>query len=202
MALVDIIIIIIMSLLHICFRDVAWLQAFPLNRDTVLDYLALSPFWDRSSTNDMLKMQQRHANNNPTPLSADAIARQLEQMTSGVEFVVVAPKEEDTGSSMYVVHKRRRVRPGPSQSATVIMAVIVVVADGNAYLAPPLTDVVQARLWGAVGALLEAARYGEQVMTLHIVDQFNNDDQLVHPHEAMETNQLHHLNAGFLSKIM
>lgn len=186
-----------MSLLHICFRDVAWLQAFPLNHHTVLDYLALSPFWDKSSTNDMLKMQQRHVQDS----SNLPMAKQLEQMTAGVEFVVVGEYNSGTGSVITVL-KRRRLRPGPAPSATVLLAVIVVLSDGNAYLVPSLMDVVNSRLSGALQSILQAARYGESVMVPEVVSMSNTDTDLVHPLQAMEMTQLSHLNAHFMSKIM
>ena len=31
----------------ICFRDNRWIETWPLNKDTVLDYFALSSFYDR-----------------------------------------------------------------------------------------------------------------------------------------------------------
>jgi hypothetical protein len=31
----------------ICFRDNRWLEVFPLNKDTVMDYFSFSSFYDR-----------------------------------------------------------------------------------------------------------------------------------------------------------
>lgn len=45
---------------HVCFRDVAWLQSFPLTDESVLDYFAMSPFYDRTCNNEVLRMQARY----------------------------------------------------------------------------------------------------------------------------------------------
>jgi mediator of RNA polymerase II transcription subunit 6 len=35
------------DLTGICFKDNRWLEVFPLNKDTALDYFGLSGFYDR-----------------------------------------------------------------------------------------------------------------------------------------------------------
>lgn len=37
------------------WRDPNWVAAFPLNELSVLDYFALSPFYDRTSNNEELR---------------------------------------------------------------------------------------------------------------------------------------------------
>lgn len=44
------------------FKDVIWLQRFPLSKVSVLDYFSLSPFYDRSCNNEVLKMQTKFTN--------------------------------------------------------------------------------------------------------------------------------------------
>ena len=44
------------------FKDVIWLQKFPLIKETILDYFALSPFYDRSCNNEVLRMQTKFSN--------------------------------------------------------------------------------------------------------------------------------------------
>jgi len=45
----------------ISFRDQLWLSAYPLDRNFVFDYFALSPFYDRSCSNERLRMELIHA---------------------------------------------------------------------------------------------------------------------------------------------
>lgn len=40
-----------------CWRDDQWLQIFPLNTFTALDYFSFSPFFLRGCNNDIAKMQ-------------------------------------------------------------------------------------------------------------------------------------------------
>lgn len=44
----------------ISFRDQLWLNAYPLDRILVFDYFALSPFYDRSCSNERLRMESIH----------------------------------------------------------------------------------------------------------------------------------------------
>lgn len=42
---------------HTCWRHDLWLASYPLTRATVLDYFALSPFYDRNCLNERAKEQ-------------------------------------------------------------------------------------------------------------------------------------------------
>lgn len=44
----------------ISFRDQLWLSAYPLDRNLVFDYFALSPFYDRTCNNEQLRMESIH----------------------------------------------------------------------------------------------------------------------------------------------
>ena len=42
----------------ISFHDPVWLETFPLTKDTVMDYFALSTFYDKTCNNQQCKMQR------------------------------------------------------------------------------------------------------------------------------------------------
>jgi mediator of RNA polymerase II transcription subunit 6 len=44
----------------ICFRDQLWLNSYPLDRNLVFDYFALSPFYDITCNNESLRSRQIH----------------------------------------------------------------------------------------------------------------------------------------------
>ena len=59
------------------FRDDVWLQYYPLNSVTVLDYLSYSAFYDRTCNNELIRMQRQN------PLK-------MKEM-SGLEYEVIVP---------------------------------------------------------------------------------------------------------------
>lgn len=44
----------------ICFSDQLWLKTYPLDRNLVFDYFALSPFYDWTCNNEQLRMRSIH----------------------------------------------------------------------------------------------------------------------------------------------
>lgn len=84
-----------------------WIQAFGLNYYNVLEYFAQSPFYDRSSNNQTLKMQYQF---NPAKAhmtqTHPEFVRDLERMT-GVEFIVQTNDEPH----FYIVRKQERQSP-------------------------------------------------------------------------------------------
>lgn len=44
----------------ICFRDQLWLNSYPLDRNLVFDYFALSPFYDWTCNNEQIRMRSIH----------------------------------------------------------------------------------------------------------------------------------------------
>ena len=146
------------TLTTISWEDKGWLQHFPLNRDTVLDYFALSQFYDRTCNNEQLKMQRGAGTGNA------AIAQLLEQM-SGVEYVLheaqeLQPTSESSAHSLYVIRKQRREVARPPVITVLRMYYVL---DGIVYEAPTLEAVLRTRLlklgWllgGAFSAIKDA----------------------------------------------
>src|SRR3989338_3623896 len=112
------------------FRDANWLSMYALNNDTVLDYFSFSPFYDRTSDNEVLKMQ-----------GLDSM--KLLQMT-GIQYTLaraaIDPKNRD--KSVFVVNKEQRLEP---EKMPVVKAVYYCI-DGTFYQAPTLGQVLDTRI--------------------------------------------------------
>eukprot|EP01114_Cavostelium_apophysatum_P023615 TRINITY_DN8951_c0_g1_i1.p1 TRINITY_DN8951_c0_g1~~TRINITY_DN8951_c0_g1_i1.p1 ORF type:complete len:257 (-),score=36.23 TRINITY_DN8951_c0_g1_i1:2-772(-) len=124
----------------VCFKDSKWLEFWPLNRDTALDYFALSGFYDRTCNNEQLKMQR-------LPLD------KLVQMR-GIEYVLFAAKEPD----LYVIRKQKRDSP-----ANVTPQTSYYIIKGTIFQAPNLYSVLASRtiksLYNVQKSFKEAANY-------------------------------------------
>ncbi|KAK1311702.1 Mediator of RNA polymerase II transcription subunit 6 [Acorus calamus] len=110
----------------ICFRDQLWLNTYPLDRNLVFDYFALSPFYDWSSNNEQLRSRSIH----PLDLS------QLSKMT-GIEYML----NEVMEPHMFVIRKQRR--DGPEKVTPMLTYYIL---DGSIYQAPQLCNVFASRI--------------------------------------------------------
>jgi hypothetical protein len=133
----------------VSFRDVHWLaNNGPLTATNVLDYVALSQFWDRTCNNAALAMQMRYQQ---ASLGAEGGGESVEGRLSrmvGLEYVVVE-HDDAAHNSLFVIHKRRRQSPTQTQ-----LLVVLYVVQGNVYQAPSLADVVRFRV-RAFAALLD-----------------------------------------------
>ncbi|KAJ3695856.1 hypothetical protein LUZ60_001233 [Juncus effusus] len=110
----------------ICFRDQLWLNTYPLDRNFVFDYFALSPFYDWTCNNEQLRSRAIH----PLDLS------NLSKMT-GVEFMLSEVMEPH----LFVIRKQKR--DGPEK---VIPMLAYYILDGSIYQAPQLGNVFAARI--------------------------------------------------------
>ncbi|GBG76610.1 hypothetical protein CBR_g22489 [Chara braunii] len=124
----------------VCFRDQIWLSTFPLIRASVLDYFALSPFYDGNCNNQLL----RNSGKDPALLST---------MTTGFEYVV----RDAIEPHLFII--RKQVRGRNPEVVTPIAAYYVL--DGSIYQAPSLHAVIGSRLARALhhirGAFTEVA---------------------------------------------
>ncbi|EJU01109.1 MED6-domain-containing protein [Dacryopinax primogenitus] len=86
-----------------------WIAAFgPLTHaQKALDYFSLSIFWDKQSTNQVLRMQTQHALG-PDGLGGSGVDEESElRKFTGVEFAVVHGRPP----GLWVIHKRERFSP-------------------------------------------------------------------------------------------
>ncbi|CAF2099533.1 hypothetical protein HID58_094005 [Brassica napus] len=114
----------------ICFRDQLWINSYPLDRNYVFDYFALSPFYDITCSNEILRRRSVH------PLDHS----QLSKMT-GLEYVI----SDATEPNFFVFRKQKR--DGPEKVTPMLTYYIL---DGSIYQAPQLCTVFAARVGRAV----------------------------------------------------
>ncbi|KZV19282.1 mediator of RNA polymerase II transcription subunit 6 [Dorcoceras hygrometricum] len=114
----------------ICFRDQLWLNTYPIDRNIVFDYFALSPFYDYSCNNEQLRSRAIH----PLDIS------QLSKMT-GTEYIL----SEVLEPNLFVIRKQKR--DGPERATPMLTYYIL---DGSIYQAPQLCNVFAARVGRAL----------------------------------------------------
>lgn len=114
----------------ICFRDQLWLNTYPLDRNLVFDYFALSPFYDRTCNNEQLRINSIH----PLDIS------HLSKMT-GIEYMLTEVVEPN----LFVIRKQKRDSP-----EKVMPMLTYYVLDGSIYQAPQLCSVFSARIGRAL----------------------------------------------------
>jgi mediator of RNA polymerase II transcription subunit 6 len=110
----------------ICFRDQLWLNTYPLDRNLVFDYFALSPFYDITCNNESLRSRQIH----PLDMS------QLMKMP-GMEYVLSEVMEPH----LFVMRKQRRFT---AEKVDPLLAYYIL--DGSIYQAPQLGSVFASRI--------------------------------------------------------
>lgn len=129
----------------VCFRDVSWLSFYGgVRMDNALDYFSLSQFYDRTCTNEVLRMQMRNPDGS-LPMQA-AVTAHLPSLT-GIEFVIL--EDQCKPSRLYIVAKRERT----ISLQPPIIRECYYILDGSVYMAPTLNAVLMARLTGAIGYL-------------------------------------------------
>ncbi|KAL5056359.1 hypothetical protein RYX36_037041 [Vicia faba] len=114
----------------ICFRDQLWLNTYPLDRNLVFDYFALSPFYDWTCNNEQIRMRSLH------PLDPS----QLTKMT-GIEYVLGEVMEPH----LFIIRKQKRDSP---DKVTPMLAYYIL--DGSIYQSPQLSNVFAARVGRAL----------------------------------------------------
>ncbi|KAK8921446.1 Mediator of RNA polymerase II transcription subunit 6 [Platanthera zijinensis] len=110
----------------ICFRDQLWLNTYPLDRNLVFDYFALSPFYDWTCNNEQLRSRSIH------PLDSSFLSKM-----TGNEYVLSEAMEPH----LFVIRKVKRESP----EKTMPMLTYYVL-DGSIYQAPQLCNVFAARI--------------------------------------------------------
>ncbi|KAK9476993.1 MED6 mediator subfamily complex component-domain-containing protein [Lipomyces japonicus] len=126
------------------WRAPEWIQMFGLRTDNVLEYFSQSPFYDRSSNNQVLKMQSQF--NGSLSLPQD-LSLALSTMR-GVEFIIAMA---NPASALWLIRKQDRI----SSTETTPLATYFVINE-NIYMAPNVYSIVSSRMLATVCELRSA----------------------------------------------
>ncbi|KAF9200284.1 Mediator of RNA polymerase II transcription subunit 6 [Haplosporangium sp. Z 27] len=122
------------NLLNMEWRFHEWIMGVGgLNPDNVLDYFALSPFWDPECNNAVLRMQTQFNN-------LGEMKQRLSEMT-GVEFALVHEKYP----TLFIIQKQRRRSPSEVKPIA-----IYYVLQGSIYQCPDLQTLLSNRILGSL----------------------------------------------------
>lgn len=131
------------DLTDVMWNDRQWLALFPLNEQSVLDYFSLSPFYDRSCNNEIVKMQRLDPG--------------LMATMEGIEYAVLP-----SPPSLFLIAKNKRtISPRPQ----VQLVAIYYVTNGNIYQTPSAHAVLSSRVLQS----LHHIRQSFDVMQKHAV---------------------------------
>lgn len=154
---------------EIQWKSPEFIQERGLNTANVLEYFALSPFYDRTSNNQVLMMQFQYQQIQiPVHISFHQYFQsRLSEMT-GIEFVIAFVKEPD----FWIIRKQKRLNP---QNAIALQDYYIIGA--NIYQAPKVYDVLSSRLLATVLSLKLSIDTLNNMTSYHISDgahSFNN----------------------------
>eukprot|EP01023_Acetabularia_acetabulum_P034705 TRINITY_DN3260_c0_g1_i1.p2 TRINITY_DN3260_c0_g1~~TRINITY_DN3260_c0_g1_i1.p2 ORF type:complete len:241 (+),score=45.76 TRINITY_DN3260_c0_g1_i1:338-1060(+) len=109
---------------HLSWSDPQWMAFYPLDATTVLDYFALSTFYDRTCNNEIAKQRRLP----PTDLW---------KLPPGIEYVL------QTAQPPHLFIIRKQLRQGPEVTQP---QALYYVLDGVVYQCPSLHAVLESRL--------------------------------------------------------
>ncbi|KAI7838517.1 hypothetical protein COHA_007778 [Chlorella ohadii] len=115
------------DLTGLCWRDDMWLAAFGLHHGNVLDYFAMSPFYDRACNNERSALQGK-------PRTQPALGE-------GVEYLLA----DSQPPHLFILRKMYRHAAAPGGPAISTLAFYYIL-DGSIYQAPSLQAALQARM--------------------------------------------------------
>ncbi|KAH3670676.1 hypothetical protein OGAPHI_001191 [Ogataea philodendri] len=128
------------------WRSPEWVNAFGLRTDNVLEYFSQSPFFDRTSNNQVLKMQNQFTDTNFYNKPYDLLLQDLRKMR-GIEFVIAMVREPD----FWIIRKQNRT----SETETDTLADYYIIGS-SVYMAPVTHAVLSSRFLASVLSLRNA----------------------------------------------
>lgn len=145
---------------EIQWKSPEWIQQFGLHTGNVLDYFAESPFYDRTSNNQVLRMQFQFQQIPPNIHPQQYLQGKLTEMV-GVEFVVAYVREPD----FWIIRKQRRLDPS---NATTEQDYYIIGA--NVYQSPKIYDVLSSRMLSSVLSIKKSIDLLNTMSTFSISD--------------------------------
>lgn len=145
-----------------------WIQRNGLRTDNVLEYFSLSPFYDRSSNNQVLKMQSQY---NELHSRGNDLYSELQNM-KGLEFVVAIAQDPD----LWVIRKQERISPKETRPISTYFVV-----GENIYMAPAVHTIIQNRILSIALSLNKALGIARNLPTFSPSHGYlyKNDNQLM-----------------------
>ncbi|ODV82741.1 hypothetical protein CANARDRAFT_10269 [[Candida] arabinofermentans NRRL YB-2248] len=122
------------------WRSPEWVNAFGLRTDNVLEYFSQSPFFDRTSNNQVLKMQNQFTDANYQFKPYNLLLQDLKKM-KGIEFVVAMVREPD----FWIIRKQNRL----SDSETITISDFYIIGS-SVYMAPLIHSIMSSRFLSSV----------------------------------------------------
>ncbi|OUM51917.1 hypothetical protein BVG19_g1057 [[Candida] boidinii] len=137
------------------WRSPEWVNMFGLRTDNVLEYFSQSPFFDRSSNNQVIKMQSQFTEQNFINKPYDEILIELKKM-KGIEFVLALVKEPD----FWIIRKQNRL----NESVTQTIADYYIIGS-SVYMAPLVSSIMSSRLLSSMLSLKKAMNILQNLST-------------------------------------
>lgn len=156
---------------EIQWKNPEWIQQFGLHSINVLDYFSESPFYDRTSNNQVLKMQLQYQ---PPPNITNHMEYQkyfetkLSEMM-GLEFIIAYTREPD----FWIIRKQNRM---DDKSVSILQDYYIIGA--NIYQAPKLYGLLSSRLLNSLLLIKKS---------IHVLDEL--DSQSSGGGEGRESNR-------------
>ncbi|VEU23958.1 DEKNAAC105097 [Brettanomyces naardenensis] len=118
------------------WKSPEWVNTFGLRTDNVLEYFSQSPFFDRTSNNQVLKMQNQFSDANYISRPYQSLVDDLKKMR-GIEFIIAMVREPD----FWVIRKEHR----HSETEVRTLADFYIIGS-SVYMAPSIHAILSSRL--------------------------------------------------------
>lgn len=158
------------SLDEIQWKNPEWINQFGLFTGNVLDYFSESPFYDRTSNNQVIKMQfqfQPPPPNITTPLEFTKYFENKLMDMVGIEFVLAYIREPD----FWIIRKQNRLS---KDHVNILQDYYIIGA--NIYQSPKIYHLISSRLLNSTYLIKNS------INLLNSLNEFKFDDDLINAH--------------------
>ncbi|KAK6465768.1 MED6 mediator subfamily complex component-domain-containing protein [Scheffersomyces coipomensis] len=166
---------------EIQWKSPEFIQERGLHTGNVLEYFSLSPFYDRTSNNQVLMMQfQFQQIQIPVNLTFQQYFQsKLSEMT-GTEFIIAFNREPD----FWIIRKQKRI----DLNNNILPIQDYYIIGANVYQAPKIYDILSSRLLSSILSLKNSFDLLNTMTQYHISDgghSYNNAIHLSSSHNLM-----------------